>query len=107
MKTRLRNAVALMLAAALFGATVPAVKAVVGRDPDRDLFALYPARRCRAAWPFRSDADRLADQRGRAQCRRGYTVTFSKDLSYGQTATAPAGRVVDNYLSVDPVLSAN
>jgi len=105
MKNRIKNAVALMLAAALPGAMAPAVKAAAGTAPTvtylpyiqpGDAGPLGPSDQMLIAW----QTDEVAPNGG------AYTVSFSKDLGYGQTAAAPTGRIVDNYLSVDPVLSA-
>lgn len=98
MKTRLKNAVALMLAVALPGAAASAVSTqTVTYQPyiqPGDAGPLGPSDQMLVAW----QTDETTPNAG------AYTVTFSKDLSYSRT-TAPTGRVVDNYLSVDPVLS--
>lgn len=98
MKTRLKNAVALMLAVALPGAAASAVSTqTVTYQPyiqPGDAGPLGPSDQILVAW----QTDETMPNAG------AYTVTFSKDLSYSRT-TAPMGRVVDNYLSVDPVLS--
>ena len=107
MQFKLKHAVALMLTAALPGAMTLALPHAQASVAAAVTVTYLPYLQPGDAGPLgAADQKLIAWQTSETTPQAAaYTVAYSKDLSYSQSAT-PAGRVVDNYLAADPQFSA-